>query len=256
MQPIAQTNVQLFNQLRLQNRSLTELELIHRAYDLATRLYSGCFQADGKPFVSHVVGVASALAQLDMPAEIVAAGCIHNVYGNGNFGDGLKNTATKYRRKLVRDSVSPEVEECIYRFRELRLEKNLPKFCEGLDKLDKRDQQLIVMDLADILDKYAYLGVLYFGDNRWVNRFALQNKDTLIKLANDLGYPQMGTALEDAFITATTEQIPEVLKSEPNWKYLRLIVPESYHLSMKIRLRNKLSRIKKHVKNIIRNHAR
>lgn len=255
MRPIAQTNVQLYNELRVQGRSLAELELVRRAYNLATRLYSGCFLADGKPFVSHVIGVASALAQLELPAEIVASGCIHNVYTNGIFGDGLTHTATEYRRQLVRDSVSPEVEQCIYRFRDLRLKNNLLKIYDGLENFDKRDQQLIVMDLADILDKYENLGVLYYGDNRWINGLALKNKDTLIKLAGKLGYPQLGAALEQAFIAATTEHVPDVLRSEPNWKQMRLIVPESCHLKMKLRVMNKLSQIKTLVKKNVRNHA-
>jgi (p)ppGpp synthase/HD superfamily hydrolase len=44
-----------------------DLLLVHRAYELLTRLYTGHFQADGKPFVAHGVGVASILAQLDQP---------------------------------------------------------------------------------------------------------------------------------------------------------------------------------------------
>ena len=88
MERVAQTNLQLYNQLRAQGYSQKELVIVHRAYEFLTTIYPGYFQADGKPFVAHTVGVASILAHLQLPAEFIAAGLLHNIYGNGDFGDG------------------------------------------------------------------------------------------------------------------------------------------------------------------------
>lgn len=88
MEPIAQTNLQLYNQLRREGRPAGDLALIRRCYERSVELYSGAFQGDGKPFVAHTVGVASIMGQLGVPSVVVGAACIHNVYGNGNFGDG------------------------------------------------------------------------------------------------------------------------------------------------------------------------
>src|SRR5437763_1332239 len=121
MATVAQTNIQLYNQLRRQGLSREALVLVHRAYELLTTLYPGYYQGDGKPFVAHGVGVASILATLGQPAEIVALGLLHGVYGNADFGDGADGGATAFRRRLVCEAVGAGVERLVFRFTEVRL---------------------------------------------------------------------------------------------------------------------------------------
>jgi hypothetical protein len=230
VEPIAQTNIQLYNLLRRQGRSSDELALVKRCYQLGVSLYSGYFQADGKPFVAHVAGVASIVAQLGLPTDIVGAACIHNVYGNGDFGDGLSHVATEHRRQVVREAVGPEVEECIYRFRDLRLERSILDISRRLDELDARDRNLVVMDLGDVLEKYVDHGVLYYGDNRWVLDFVGKHENALIEIAERLGYPQLGDAMRDAFAATARESIPEELRSPSHVRVMELIVPRSCEL--------------------------
>ena len=235
MEPIAQTNLQLYNQLRRQGRSPDELALVKRCYQLAVSLYSGHFQADGKPFVAHVIGVASIVAQVGLPTEIVGAACIHNVYGNGDFGDGRSRVATPRRRQIVRDAVGPEVEECIYRFMSLRLtEQSMLDIPLRLDELDARDRNLIVMELGDVLEKYVDYGLLYYGDNRWVTNFVDKHGNALIEIADRLGHPQLGAAMRDAFAAAAKESVPEVVKSPPHLRVMELIVPRSCRLRVEV----------------------
>src|SRR5688572_20530292 len=75
----AQTNIQLFNQLRGDGYSKADLGLVRDAYELAMLLFSGRFQPSGKSFIAHVVGTASILAWHRLPAPVVAAGLLHNV---------------------------------------------------------------------------------------------------------------------------------------------------------------------------------
>src|SRR5438128_1493384 len=97
---IAQTNLQLYNALRAKGLPPDDLALVNRAYELSTSLYSGYFQADGKPFVAHSVGVASILAELDLPTEIIAVGLLHTAYGTGASRRGPADAATRSRRVL------------------------------------------------------------------------------------------------------------------------------------------------------------
>jgi hypothetical protein len=248
VEPIAQTNLQLYNQLRRQGRSPDELALVKRCYQLAVSLYSGNFQADGKPFVAHVTGVASIVAQLGLPAEIVGAACIHNVYGNGEFGDGRSHVATSRRRRIVRDAVGPEVEECIYRFRALRLtEKSILDIGRRLDELDARDKNLIVMELGDILEKHVDYGVLYYGDNRWVSDFVGEHGNALIAIAERLGHPELGAAMREAFVATANESIPQVLRSEGERKYMELVVPRSCRVRVNVKAVKALTRMKRKV---------
>lgn len=248
MQPIARTNVQLYNQLRSAGRRPEELALIRRAYDFAVTLYSGCFQADGSPFVCHIIGVASIVAQLDPPAEVVAAACLHNVYGNGDFGDGRHNAVTPYRRQMVRDAAGPEVETYVHRFREMRSTQRTARAIphldnlDALDALDARDRYVVVIELADILEKYTDGGLLYYGDHAWVTGFVAEQRDTLTQLARRLGYPQLAAALDRAFESITTEPAPEELRTKR--KHLALVMPLSCRLRSRIAVRQLLLRAK------------
>src|SRR5204862_6114500 len=117
---VAQTNIQLYNQLRERGLSTDELAVVHRAYELLARLYPGYYQGDGKPFVAHGVGVASILADLGQPASIVALGLLHGIYGNDDFGDGAERGVTPFRRRLVRAEEGADLEELVFRFTGLR----------------------------------------------------------------------------------------------------------------------------------------
>ena len=159
METIAQTNLQLYNQLIETGRDSVELEVIRRTYDFATTIYPGYYQADGKPFVAHSVGVASILAHLDMPAEFIATGLLHNIYGNGDFGDGLQNVLSSSRRNLVRNSVGNQIEALVFRFRSFRiLPESIERLANGIDAFNRTDRNLLLVDLADYLEKYVDLG--------------------------------------------------------------------------------------------------
>src|SRR5690349_6606442 len=124
MHSCAQTNIQLFNQLRQDAYSDGDLKLVRHAYELAMVLFSGRFQPSGKCFIAHVIGTASILAWLRLPAPVVAAGLLHNAYGNGDFGDGRKGP-TRSRRRRIRESLGPEVETYVAKFSALYWERDI-----------------------------------------------------------------------------------------------------------------------------------
>lgn len=134
---------------------------------MATTLYSGYYQTDGKPFIAHSVGVTSILAHLGLDAEFIAAGLLHNIYDNGDFGDGRKKVVTRARRRLVLNAVGGDIEALIDRFRAFRIRPTtIDEICGRLDQINQTERNLIMMDLADHLEKYQDGGVFYFGDNR------------------------------------------------------------------------------------------
>ena len=228
MERIAQTNLQLYNQLRLEGRSPDDLALIRRCYELSVALYSGSFQGDGKPFVAHTIGVASIMAQLGVSSVVVGAACIHNVYGNGNFGDGLSEIASPPRRRFVADAVGDDVEACVYRFRSLRLNStSIGEITSRLDELDGRDRDLLTMDLADHLEKYVDYGVLYFGDGSWITDFVEHHGKALIEIANRLGHRQFAIELADAFDETARQVIPPQLKRDKQHTAIELVMPQS-----------------------------
>ena len=248
MERIAQTNLQLYNQLRLEGRPPDDLALIRRCYELSVKLYSGAFQADGKPFVAHTTGVASIVGHLGVSSVVVGAACIHNVYGNGNFGDGQSEIASSRRRRVVENAVGAEVEACIYRFRSFRLNSSsIGEIASRLDQLDGLDRDLVAMDLADHLEKYVDYGVLYFGDGSWVTGFIEHHGKTLIDIANRLGHPQLAIAFADAFAETARQVIPPELKRDERHRVLELVMPQSCMRRPRVAAIERLRRIKRKI---------
>jgi hypothetical protein len=224
---VAQTNLQLYNQLLAQGRPDDDLTSVYSAYKLASLLYSGHYQGDGKPFVCHGVGVASIAAILGLPTEFVAVALIHNIYGNGDFGDALRYTVTHRRRRLVKAAVGERIAWLAERFHSIRLNpRNIDIMNARLTQLDSVDRNLLIVDLADTLEKYVDLGVLYFGDGEWIKEAQQEFGLRLIELATRLDQPRLAQALRDAFSLAASNVVPDALR-QAGQKYLELTVPLS-----------------------------
>ena len=237
---IAQTNIQLYNQLRDAHRPLEELVLVHRAYEFSITLYPGYYQADGKPFVAHTVGVASILASLDQPVDLVAAGLLHNIYTNADFGDGRRDCATPFRRRLVQEAVGEQVEDLIFRFRDLRIHPDsIADARRALPTRDRTERRLLLIELADYLEKHVDLGPLYYGDSDWIDGARNRIGDDLIDLADELGEPRLGEMLSTAFAKADAEarSAPPELRSSDGRPYAKPVIPRSYRRRLPLSLR-------------------
>ncbi|QYK50350.1 MAG: bifunctional (p)ppGpp synthetase/guanosine-3',5'-bis(diphosphate) 3'-pyrophosphohydrolase [Anaerolineales bacterium] len=55
-----------------------EHELLQRAYRFAARAHEGQTRASGEPYMNHCIAVAMILAELEVPAVLVAAGLLHD----------------------------------------------------------------------------------------------------------------------------------------------------------------------------------
>src|SRR5262249_37947301 len=111
----AQTNLRLYEELRRAGRPPDELLAARRAYDLATRLFAGQYRATGKPFVAHLVGVASILARLDRRGPLIVAALLHPAYDQGIF-PGWRRAVTEAKRAAVRAVAGDEAEHLVFRY--------------------------------------------------------------------------------------------------------------------------------------------
>ena len=57
-----------------------QVRAFESACDFATLLHNGVYRGDGRPFLNHVIGTASALVRYDLRAEVVIAGLLHAAY--------------------------------------------------------------------------------------------------------------------------------------------------------------------------------
>jgi GTP pyrophosphokinase len=58
--------------------TLAEKELIHRAYRVAEEAHREQKRHSGEPYINHCLAVASILADLRVPPEVIAAGLLHD----------------------------------------------------------------------------------------------------------------------------------------------------------------------------------
>src|ERR1051325_510931 len=61
-----------------ENYTLADRELVHRAYRVAEEAHRDQKRHSGEPYINHCLAVASILADLRVPPEVVAAGLLHD----------------------------------------------------------------------------------------------------------------------------------------------------------------------------------
>ena len=196
---------------------LADRELIQRAYHLADKAHTGQKRASGEPYINHCLAVAAILAEFSMPAEVVAAGLLHDTVEdtsvkievlNRDFGEGvakLVQGVTKLTqlprvsrgehreealRKTDQDTTQTENEAAKRnRKRDLATE-TLRKTFLAMDS----DVRVVLIKLADRLHNMRTLGAFPEAKRR---RIAQETLDIFAPLANRLGIWQIKWELED-----------------------------------------------------------
>jgi (p)ppGpp synthase/HD superfamily hydrolase len=246
MHAYAQTNVQLFNQLRSEGYSQKDRERIREAYEFAMRLFTGLFLPSGKTFIDHLVGTASILASLRMPVEVVIAGLIHAAYLHGDFG-AIKTGISEEKRRQVRRVVGEEVEDYIARYDRLLLTaQDISSLDGSLDQLGPIDRYVIVMRLANELEHHLDLGGLYFAhgekQQRGHQRYIVERRGPpLVTLAERLGFSSLARELETVFRNCATVAVPLEPSIRGKSTVAYLVAPNSYRERISVLSRQKLS---------------
>lgn len=203
--PVPQTNVQLYRLLDNLAYGEEDVVLAHRAYQLATTVYSGRFQGDGKPFQAHGVGTAGILAHAGMTTPLMVAGIIHNVYTNGDFGLPTSGP-TEAVRAQVKRATNEAVEQYVYLFR-----TRLPGHWKGDPAhASEIEKQLLLLLAAETLEKMHDSGFAY-----WQTDLAgrVQSARQRTRLMTEIGYPLIGQWLLDAAEELEATDIPDRLKT-------------------------------------------
>ena len=199
----AQTNIQLFNQLKSNGYSDAEYSLIVKAYQSAMPLFAGRFRASvGKTLISHLVGTASILASLRVPIEIVAAGLLHAAYNNGDFGNREKGISDAQRKQL-RNAVGKDVEDYIARYTALKwpVDQQDSILSKEFDTISSLDRQILLMRLANELEEYLDNSFFYCSPKKRLQRLKRINENghLMVEAAQKLGFSTLATKLADEF---------------------------------------------------------
>ena len=234
----AQTNIQLFDQLQRDGYSDIELSRVANAYRMAMQLFTGLYRPSGEPFIVHQVGAASILGALRLPANVVTAGLIHAAYTHGDFG-GLTKGISETKRARIKLAVGEEVEEYIARYTALEWKpRRILAIREKLATLDPIDRHVVVMRLADVLEKYQDREILYYRDLKRVRKHLDLYGDIMVETAEQLGFSRLAAELKAGFdrIVPATKDIPVELFNITGRSITDLIAPQSYRCCFSIGL--------------------
>ena len=208
----AQTNIQLFNQLRLVQYSEADLNDLCDIYDFALQLFTGRLRGSGKPFLSHLVGTGSILATLHVPIKVVAAGLLHAAYIYGEYGTDERGM-TDAKREQVRSVVGIETEELIAGYTAMTWNKyTIPSIRDRIDTFGHTERQILLVRLANELEDHLDLGVLYCGNAEYRQDYICSSLYLSIEMAQKLGFSTLAIDLDCAFRECLAVQLPTVMR--------------------------------------------
>jgi (p)ppGpp synthase/HD superfamily hydrolase len=234
--------VQLYNQLIAAGYAHGDLQRIRAAYELATELFSALYRADGRPFVAHLVGVASVLAAEGAPPAVVTAGLLHSAYTQGDFGHPGRRPSARARQRL-RSVVGEQVESLVARY------ARFPWNDASRDDIRSRpdvaatgpERDVILMRLANTLDDYRELAVTYSAKSAGPAAGLRDAIDPSIDIARGLGAIRLADSLVAAKSEATRIACPSVLNTRRSSSYR--VVPPSLRLTARALASRLLGRV-------------
>ena len=197
--------------------TLADRELIQHAYRMAEKAHAGQKRASGEPYVNHCLAVAAILAEYSMPADIIAAGLLHDTVEDttikydelrNDFGDGVANLVQGVTKltQLPRVSRGEHQEEALRKSDEAgaKIEDEAAKRNRKRDLATETlrktflamdsDVRVVLIKLADRLHNMRTLGAFPEAKRR---RISQETLDIFAPLANRLGIWQIKWELED-----------------------------------------------------------
>jgi hypothetical protein len=211
----AQTNLRLYEELRAAGRAPAELLAARRAYDLALVLFAGLHRASGKPFVAHLVGVASIAAKLGQRAPVVVAGLLHAAYDQGLF-PGWRRRLTDAKRAAVRAVAGDEAERLVLRYHQH----------------DDGDREVVLLRLANELEDLVDLAGAY-------SRKPYDEAERAAERARALGHDVLAEALDRAYHANRDAALPAGLAGDHRRSFLA--PPATHREKLEVRVGRRLA---------------
>jgi (p)ppGpp synthase/HD superfamily hydrolase len=236
----AQTNLQLFNQMREAGYSDTDLVAVRSAYDLAIQLFTGEFRASGKPLLAHSVGTASVLCALAARVDLIAAAILHAAYMFGEFGDGRRG-ADPRKRRVLEGVVGTAIEDLVMRYHALVWNaETIPALADTIDSMAADETDVLLIRLANELEDHVDLGVLYCGNAERRRRDIRMSLHRCVAMARQLGHPGLAEELQRAFDEVLSTDVPDALRNCREYTYF--VPPSSHSLRIPVIIRRLLDR--------------
>ncbi len=248
---IAQTNIQLYNQMSAAGYPDEEIARIRRAYGLAMKIFSGQFRANEKPQLAHLTGVASILAALDSGGPVVAAGMLHTAYSHGDWGSGTRGRTDIKVREIIQVA-GPDAEAVVACYQGQRYTAERIRGLRARVKdLSEVERNALLVELADVLEEFDDGSIGYCdhvkhgpesGDPEAVY-------DLTVNTAIALGYPELASHLADSLQRVSDQEVPAA--AHTHLKHGNLQPPMSYRQKWRIIVKKPLRRWKQRLRRLL-----
>lgn len=210
----ADTNIQLYTQLLESGYCEEDLARVYRAYEYAMNVFTCIYHRCGDTFINHLVRTASILASLRCEPDLVVAGLVHSVYRTDHFGTFAKRVGDS-KRKELRSIIGEQAEEYVSSF--TRLDWRPPVIRElsrRLPQLPDLDRKMILIRLANELEEFLDHGIFYCSNADLRVRGVKVLGPTLVRMADDLGYPDLAAELKRVFAETLDGSIPSFFRND------------------------------------------
>ncbi len=245
---IAQTNLQLFQQMCSNGYSVAELGTVADAYRTATKLFANRFRSCGRPFVAHLVGTGAVLVWLKAPVPLVVAALSHASYQEGDFPNSLEGMTPRKRKKL-RAAIGTEAETLVAAYTlSSRSVTGLKASHARFKDMSSAERDVLLIQLANELDDYRDLAANYASNANERIEAIRQSSQLQAELAEWLGQPKLARALRETYADSIAASVAASLVSSFPDAYL--IVPNSCRVRLNILAR----RLAVKIKNRLRRH--
>ncbi|MBU43129.1 MAG: GTP pyrophosphokinase [Spirochaetaceae bacterium] len=193
-----------------------EEDLVRRAFQFAYRAHRDQKRLSGEPYIIHPIAVSQTLAELGLDSATVAAGLLHDVVEDTQFGeDFIKREFGEEIQNLVKavtkislvkkDSVQPPPEGSLRTLKEKEAAENIRLMLLAT----ARDVRVILIKLAD---KLHNMRTLQFQKPEKVERIARETLNIYAPIAGRLGMFGIKSELEDlAFASLDRSTYKEIV---------------------------------------------
>ncbi len=232
MPVLPQTNVQLYRQLAELGYETPDIGAVVRTYELGIRLFAGVYRGSGKPFLAHLVGTASILADQRARGPVVAAGLLHAAYTHGEFGNGWRGMSPPKRAQVQR-AVGEEIEGLVARYTELHWHpRTIASIGERVEVMTPPEREVLLIRLANELEDHVDLGILYLGDADRRRAFMREQSSSCVEMARRLGHPDLAARLAATFDEVAGAELPPPLKRSDAESFR--VAPASHRLRLRV----------------------
>jgi HD domain len=152
MIPPARTPTELGVQLTKLGWSDDDNARARAAIDAAIELHAGQFRATGRPFLNHVIGTASILADSGSETDLTIAAILHGAYELGTFPDGGLGM-TSSNRRWISAHAGEDVEALVAAYSRFNPTREIiESFGVRSVPLGDQDRRMLAMRTANEID--------------------------------------------------------------------------------------------------------